>query len=101
MNCGNCKHWVLGRCLITGSNIIAEKLCNAWELSVNYEQASKTQPATEDVTELTDTIIKLNGFVSELIEVVGEMIHEVCLFGYLAQASIDRYKAPSKDRREG
>jgi hypothetical protein len=87
--------------LITGSNITAEKLCNARELSVGYEQASKTQQATEDVTELIDTIIKLKGFISESIEVVGEMIHEVCLFGYLAQASIDRYKAPSKDWREG
>ena len=68
MNCQNCKHWVFNKCSITGSYITAEKLCNAWELSVSFDQAQKSNSAPENVIELKDTIVRLKGFVNELIE---------------------------------
>lgn len=68
MNCQNCKHWVFNKCMITGSYITADKLCNGWELSVSFDQAQKSNSAPEDITELKDTIVRLNGFVNELIE---------------------------------
>lgn len=54
MNCQNCKHWIcllpgntnsagvqLAKCRISGLDSPANCLCNAWELSLSYEQVSK------------------------------------------------------------
>lgn len=59
MNCQNCKHWVFGKCMITGDYITADKLCNGWELSVSFDQAQKSNSTPEDVTELKALVIKL------------------------------------------
>ena len=47
MNCQNCKHWVFNKCMITGGYITADKLCNAWELSVSFDQVQKSNSALE------------------------------------------------------
>lgn len=47
MNCRNCKHWVFNKCSVTGNYITADKLCNAWELSVSFDQAQKSNSAPE------------------------------------------------------
>lgn len=55
MNCQNCKHWVFGKCQITGIVVGSGALCNAWELSLSHEQVNE-QPES-----LADTnIIDLN-----------------------------------------
>jgi len=46
MNCQNCKHWVEGYCMVTGSLVDKDVLCNAWELSLSWEQVAETPPAT-------------------------------------------------------
>lgn len=68
MNCQNCKHWVFNKCMITGSYITADKLCNGWELSVSFDQAQKSNSAPENITELKDKIAELEAFIDKLIE---------------------------------
>lgn len=59
MNCQNCKHWVEGYCMVTGSLVDKDVLCNAWELSLSWEQVAETQPATDRTAELQERIDKL------------------------------------------
>ena len=40
MNCQNCKHWVLGKCILAGIFIASDRLCNGWELSLSHEQVA-------------------------------------------------------------
>ena len=94
MNCGNCKHWVFGRCLLAGSYITAEKLCNAWELSVSFDQAQKSNSAPEDITELKDTIVRLKVFIDRLIE-AGESVAMEELNSYYS------WRKLIDDRKEG
>ena len=73
MNCQNCKHWVFNKCTITGSYITADKLCNGWELSVSFDQVQKSNSDPENDTELRDTIVKLKGFINQLVEVGNDV----------------------------
>ena len=106
MNCQNCKHWVFNKCMITGSYITADKLCNAWELSVSFNQSQKSNSTPENATELLkdniaelehelsnkeieyadlwndalalqSRIAELEGFIGKLIEVSEKMFTAV------------------------
>ena len=61
MNCQNCKHWVDGYCMVTGSLVDKDVLCNAWELSLSWEQVAETQPVTDRTAEL-----KVGGYFVDL-----------------------------------
>lgn len=76
MNCQNCKHWVFNKCAITGNYITADKLCNAWELSVSFDQAQKSNSTPEDITELKDTIAELERRITEAKEILEDEMGE-------------------------
>lgn len=59
MNCQNCKHWVFGKCIIQNAAMGKNSLCNAWELSLSWEQVAEKQPATDRTAELQERIAKL------------------------------------------
>ena len=59
MNCQNCKHWVFGKCIIQNAAMGKDSLCNAWELSLSWEQVAETPPATDRTAELQARIAEL------------------------------------------
>ena len=59
MECQNCKHWMFGYCKPLDVAMGKESLCNAWELSLSWEQVAETPPATGNTAELQERIAKL------------------------------------------
>jgi len=61
MNCQNCRSWVFGKCIIQHAAMEKDSLCNAWELSLSWEQVAETQPITDRTAEL-----KVGGYFVDL-----------------------------------
>lgn len=68
MNCQNCRSWVFGKCIVQNAAMGKENLCNAWELSLSWEQVAETQPATDRTAELQERIAELKAFIDQLVD---------------------------------
>lgn len=71
MSCKNCRHWFVnpnivipgepseGKCLVSEIKTQSNHVCNAWELSVSFDQAQKSNSVPKNVTEFKELINKL------------------------------------------
>jgi len=67
MECQNCRSWVFGKCIIQHAAMEKDSLCNAWELSLSWEQVAETPPVTGNTAELQERIAKLESDLSNKI----------------------------------